>query len=284
MEFCDTLYLFSFNKPHLAWLSNVGSILSISLIFAVMIPVVAGWGYVPVYGLILGIIVGYLSLSLVARRFCRVGVRGQDTPLFPMRLIDLVEGPSRLLLARAQQVLYFAAITAELGITRIFLTTVLSEPEYTAFIGVLMIGVMCAMYTALGGYVGVLRTDLFQALVIGTAIMLLVIEFWKDMQRVVVETQQPSYYIVTDGVLFLASLLTVFVFHFGMSDLWIRNWGATSSCFWNDVWLVCSFGVRRYGFRPGSADRVVARRKLSCVDTTWIIKKSSLNRKAANHH
>lgn len=228
-------YLFSFNKPHLACLSNIGSILSMSLVFGGILPSIAGWGYVPACALFLGVVLGYLALAWSARRIDRVAQenwqRNPNPALpFPRHLTDLLEGNSQRLLARAQMGMYFILIVAEFALARMVFATMLGQPEYVAFIVLLLLAAMCAMYTALGGFVGVLRTDLFQAFIIGVALYFVAANFWPQMWQVVVNTQGRGFWDFSDIRLFVAAVIIVFAYHFGMPDLWCRNFGTL----WND--------------------------------------------------
>lgn len=227
-----TAYLYGHNKPHLTWLSNVGSFYAVTVIFGAVIPAVSGWGWVPVYGVLLGIFAGYASLggclNRISRRL-RSEHRDNEGTILPKTIPDLLEGNDRRTLARVQVMFFLGMVVLELGLARMALSTLLDQSPAPVYAGVLIIGAMCAMYTGLGGFLGVLRTDLFQAAILGSACVISLGTYRHSLFPILETTARLEYVFIDDWPLFIGSLATVFAFHFGMPDLWLRNFGTLDS-------------------------------------------------------
>lgn len=219
-------YLFGFNRPHLAALSNVGSILSVSIVFVAVIPAVAGWGYVSIYGLVAGVLIGYMVFGVSVRRINEQAVSKHGN--LPRRLSDILPSQAAMLVSDAQIVMLFLFIMVEFSVVRIYLANILDVPGAVTGMAVLLIAMMCAVYTALGGFVGVLRTDLFQSVVMSVSVLLAVGVSSDDLAIVLRQSWRTGLLAVSDWTFLVATSLVVCAFFCGMPDLWIRTVGTLS--------------------------------------------------------
>lgn len=159
-------YLFGGNTYQLAASSNVGSLLSIAIVFDVYFVGLLGYGLVTIFCLSFGIAVAYIALYLGIRRI----VSRKDyyqTKYEYTTLVDIIatEGSrahvSITFLFIAQ---YLIVMVLEFGVLNSFVTLLFPDLP-TPLIVTAPIGILCATYTSSGGYSGVLRTDLFQVIV-----------------------------------------------------------------------------------------------------------------------
>ena len=159
-------YLFGGNTYHLAASSNVGSLLSIATIFSVYFVGLLGYGLITIFCLISGLTLAYGALYFGVRRIvCRDDY--YPTKYEYSTLVDTAASQgsrSHLLLSIIFIAQYLIALVSEFGVLNSF--CILLFPDLpTPLILTVPVGLLCATYTSVGGYSGVLRTDLFQIVV-----------------------------------------------------------------------------------------------------------------------
>ena len=220
-------YLFGHNSWPLATSSNIGSILALSWVVCTMLPALAGFGYVPVYGLYLGVVIGYVLFGLTIRRIHRRGLLSAVVPASggsSYRLLDLVDAPSQHLFRRVQTLFYCVLLAMEIAIAQRVLTAIL-DSYLVAALAMGMVVFLCCTYTSVGGFIGVLRTDLFQLLIVLVGCTLLTIQSFDSVRANLGHTIRFYYFALDDPVLFLAFLAIFVAYFFSFPDLWIRNIG-----------------------------------------------------------
>ena len=105
-------FLYGSNTPGLATYSNIGSVLSMYLIVAGLIPGVYGWGYPVVGAVFVGITLGSVLFPIWVRRIHSLRpVRDPDEQDSPHTLAQLMPPNSQRLLHVGQLCFYISAIT-----------------------------------------------------------------------------------------------------------------------------------------------------------------------------
>ncbi len=208
-------YLFSRNSEILAAASNVGTSLSLTLFLGAIVPGVAGYGLLPILGSYLGVIVGTLLLIRTGRR---VSIAPDST------MIGLVSEDASHLFRLVQMVLYTSSIILELVIAEHLATALVGGHRPAGLLVIAIIVFLCATYTSLGGFIGILRTDAFQLLVIiaGLAAALVDSSIKIPALRSTVRYQ---YLAIDSPALLAASISVVFAYFFASPDIWLRSFG-----------------------------------------------------------
>ncbi len=217
-------YLFGFNGTLLTAISNIGALLSLSVVGGGILMAVMGWGLTPIYGLLFGIVVGYGLFAWAVRRLdpseSTAGQAGTRT------MLDLVDASTQSRFQAAQFALIACFLVIELGLMRVFVDVLFLDSTPAAFAAVFFASLLCGVYTSLGGYIGVLRTDLFQVLIVFGAIVNLSPRLFAVLPTAASVAVNPSVAQIASLPLLLAFALIAIALHFAMPDLWIRNVGA----------------------------------------------------------
>jgi Na+/proline symporter len=216
IENATRAFLYSRNTENLAVASNVGSSLSLTLFVGAIIPGVAGFGLVPIVGIYVGLVSGLLLLIFVGRRITASDSRTTLAGLVPSDAANAIRG--------AEIILYIASITLELALARHLIARLIGN----AALAIIVVGILvfiCASYTALGGFIGVLRTDVFQFLVLIAGLVIISLNVWRPLRATVGRSMRAEYVSLNDPALLLASWIIVVAFFFGSPDLWIRTFG-----------------------------------------------------------
>ena len=128
-------YLFGHNNTALATFSNIGSILSITLIISGIFPAIFGWGYTPIYGLYIGIVIGYVLFIISGRRIHRlVKLQSSCSEFETKTLLVLVDSSSCNLFRVSQILLYTLALSLELAVLKFVLKGIFYDSGVFAFI------------------------------------------------------------------------------------------------------------------------------------------------------
>lgn len=219
-------YLFGHNQIGLAACSNTGSILSPTLILCAILPGILGFGLVPIVGLYAGILAGYGLFCYLARRIVSGASQGSLSPQWETNtMLDLVDARSRRCVRLCQLFLYTVTLAMELRIFRFLLRATVVESTFQASLLVALILLLCATYTSLGGYVGVLRTDMFQLLVYSVAGGWLL---WASRDACLSTLAGAWRFATIDAshlVFFAGSLLIATAYFMAWPDMWVRNVG-----------------------------------------------------------
>jgi hypothetical protein len=89
----------------------------------------------------------------------------------------------------------------------------------------LFIGFLCATYTSVGGFVGILRTDFFQLWVIVIGCILMLVNAPVNIGNILASTKNYIFFKEMDFSVFITCIMFGVMYHFSSPDLWIRNVG-----------------------------------------------------------
>ncbi len=226
-------YLFGNNSTLLATSSNIGSILTMTLLITGIIPAIVGWGYEPVLGLILGIIIGYsffyFTINKIFSKKIKISIEYST-------LVDLVPNNIKRIFRALQLLLYIGSIILELAAFRFILDSILIESEIITSFLLLLIVLLCATYIATGGYYGILKTDVFQIIIFSIGCLLAAYLTSNEFYSQIYNSDLLSGSLkIHDWWMFIGILIAVVVFHYGWPDIWVRNIGSLKDNFKNGL-------------------------------------------------
>jgi len=218
-------FLFRHNNSFLATSSNIGSVLSISTVVCGYLAAVSGWGLTPIFLLYFGIPIAYASFAVSAKRVRRnIELPESASERVTNTILDLI--PNDIIRHRyrkALKVLYFSVIILELTVARNLLNELFPGSELYSIFIVLFISILCATYTSLGGFIGVLRTDLFQLIVFEIGCILVIANSMEKIKYALNVTFHRELFMVGDPLIFFGILFFIIAYNFSWPDLWIRN-------------------------------------------------------------
>jgi hypothetical protein len=217
-------YLFGHNSGFLTVISNVGALLSLTVVAGGILTTTLGWGLTPIYGLLFGIGAGYASLGMMIRRLGPI--LSPSAGFTPTRLVlDLVDADTRALFNWAQLAMMLGLLSIEIGLMRDVLHLLLLDQTATAYVAVFFACLLSGVYVSLGGYAGVLRIDLFQVLLIGGSLYYLFPRLESAAASARAALSIPQTLTVSSWPMLIACIGCAFAIHFAMPDLWTRNIG-----------------------------------------------------------
>jgi hypothetical protein len=234
-------YLYSGNNHWLAMTSNVGALLSIAHILGSYYAGILGFGSIAVVSLVAGMIVGYVLLGggmflLVRRKDYHC------TQYEHVTFVDLLAPPGTWTHGVFSALIILGYILGCLS-EFIVLGSLMQHlfPGSLAPIALMVVvGVLCATYTSVGGYSGILRADVFQLLVFAGACGYLLWETRHQTGDVL--HALPDRLVRTGPAGPVAFALMVAAGFVGYPDVWIRNVSTLrtppASRLW---WIVGSF-------------------------------------------
>ncbi|MEM7246833.1 MAG: hypothetical protein AAF533_15885 [Acidobacteriota bacterium] len=223
-------YLFSGNNPWLATSSNVGSMLSIAVVFTLYVVLVSGYGLRFVLAVAVGLTLGHAFLYWRLNKLASA----------PDRDMDAYRGSTILALARERGVnatlpilfQYILPIVLEYTVLLACIRGVLGETSSgflsSGFLVAALVAFLCATYTSTGGFRGILRTDLFQGGVFVAAFLFLVSTNWTEVSGVLAPSNLGRH----DEPVPVLAWLTVVLFtgaaYSAYPDIFVRNFSSLS--------------------------------------------------------
>lgn len=216
-------FLFGGNSKWLAASSNVGSLLSITILFNLYYNGLYGYGLVGIPCMATGMILGYFLLILALRRTHR-NYASNGRPLHNSTLLGVVtdgEKSAPLMLVFLSQ--YLLALISEFGVLISFLRDIFPVGSSAPLAIAMLIAFLCATYTAAGGYSGILRTDLFQLCVFLVGLSYLSWKLWEPLTGLIEDVlilencPTPPFGPPATYVLFTIAGFGAF------PDTWVRN-------------------------------------------------------------
>lgn len=217
-------YLFDGNSHGLAITSNIGSLLSVALIFSLYIVLMVGGGLLMVLPVLAGIIVAYVVLGFALRsairRSAKDPARYTNSSFASLFSDCLPQGflTGHFVLQYGLFIIIEFAVLAQI-IDRIF-----EAPVKTKAI-VLIIAFLCATYSVVGGFSGVLRTDLFQVGVVSISLLVICFKYSPQIWSVCADSLVPARIGIVRPLTWVTVMLFTFAWFSSWPDVWIRNMG-----------------------------------------------------------
>jgi len=218
-------FLFGGNNSFLAISSNVGSLLSVSIIFSMFSVGIIGYGVMTLVATLLGILAAYIVLQMSRRR-----ISDSYGDLINRRLLlQNVHGRFERHLPLIIVTQYFLAITLEFAVFQNLLSPLNTEIAHASLYLGFIVALLCSAYVIIGGYAGVLRTDLFQMIVFGIGIGVLIFSIANGPTNSLSAFTASGFWSFAP----LIGSITWFTFTFAVflafPDVWIRVFGTLDS-------------------------------------------------------
>jgi MFS family permease len=234
-------YLFAHNSPLKATLSNIGSILSLTTLLGVFASAIVGWGWIIIIGIFIGVAIGYILFWITVNKMEKAGRLPE--PLCGSKtntILDIVNQEPKdesatiqlqSILRVLQILLYVSVLILEFSLARFLLEKLFPESGLLPVIALLFLTILCATYTSVGGFIGVLRTDIFQIILFGLGLYsLLFIYVCSDIEILpIIKNALNTNYIVYDFFtirnccLYFSMFSFTIAYNFSWPDLWVRN-------------------------------------------------------------
>lgn len=217
--------LFSGNTPTFATFSTIGSFLSINIIFSLIAVGMMGYGAATIIATMTGLLCAYIFLYKCRKRLRPEGAQPGDDPL----LVPAEMGSAGEVINLIIIVKYQLSLILEFAVFQVFLTPF--ERDFPAFAPAVLtaVGGLCATYVVLGGYRGVVKTDLFQVLVFVVACLAIIPTAWENAGTVSAMFTNPRARSFPDATGTLVWIAFTFACFAGFPDVWIRNFGTIPS-------------------------------------------------------
>lgn len=211
-------YMFSGNTFGLCISSNIGSMLSLALIFSCYYVGLSGWGLWTFLSGFLGVLCSYLYLIL---RVVPATGASKYVPSVYTEVICTSKPGSLFLYIYTFQ--YLMLVILEFSLLFLIFKQLFANDQFSSMAIVLIVGLLCASYTSLGGFIGVLKTDLFQLLVViaGTCGVAFIVPV-NDLNAwdiVLTKKNWPQ----TEFLPVLTFFTMVIVLFSSFPDVWVRN-------------------------------------------------------------
>lgn len=218
-------YLFGHNTKLLAAFSNVGSILSFTVIFGAIIPAIVNWGYLAVLCLVFGVLFGYLLLTLLIVKL----IKTNRLPSGPSEninntIVDIYGKDADIFGRIFNAIIYISTIMIELMFLKMIVINISGGKIWLSMFCVFAFAFVCASYVSVGGFIGVLTTDLFQMIIYCIPIIMVVfdlVESW-SLQKILPIIDMKLWSKPTHLFYFGGFILTA-CYYFAWPDLWVRN-------------------------------------------------------------
>ncbi len=226
-------FLFGGNSSPLAMSSNIGSLLSLSVVFSLFAVGMTGYGFATFFSTLVGILAAYLTFFLSRRKLRRNSdARGPDL-LLTSHLEEKDQAPlNKLIICE-----YILALVCEFAVFQSFLVGMETDFPSFALIAGLMVGCLCAGYVAVGGYSGVLKTDIFQVLIFVGACCLFIPVIFSAESPIVVAMKDSRAWQWPPLVGPITWATFTFAAFLSFPDVWIRNFGTLSTERFSSRWF-----------------------------------------------
>lgn len=219
-----TQYLFGGNRAGLATSSNIGSILSIAMVFSFLLVAIRGWGLMAIFAVLLGLLIGYAFLMHVVSKVHNPDTGEFEPSLLYANFVDRASDERSSQFIRSIVIVeYFCFLTLEFTVLTSFLKGIFPDSTLSSLAIVLLISFLCATYTSTGGYKGILRTDLFQVMVFVAGFIYVIFKMKETTAVLIAENISLSNIVPVDPLQFITAAIIVALFSSSFPDVWIRN-------------------------------------------------------------
>jgi len=217
-----TRYLFGGNNQILAVSSNVGSLLSIAIVVNIYYVGLFGYGLITLASLTAGLVFAYLALYFGVRRIVRRGVFPRLKHSTYAEVLTTLGTRRHAFMNCLFLIQYAIVIVSEFAVLNA-LVSALFPSSLAGPVVATVVGILCATYTTVGGYSGVLRTDLFQLLVFFSGCIYITIRSETSAVDLVLTELSDKNFVWTDTLPPLTFAIMTAVAFFAFPDVWIRN-------------------------------------------------------------
>jgi hypothetical protein len=225
-------YLFGYNTIAKAAISNVGSILSVTTILGVVIGSVISNGPESIVFQVLAIISGYFLFALIVKLIFKRRnqylsiLENSKSKRHCITIIGLVDKKAQALFKISQVSLYILFLLVEFIIVKMLLKAMFPNSESLIYVTLFVLTFMCATYVSVGGFVGVLNTDIFQLITFIAASSLIFILAHTDFSQTISTAYQNASLSISDIKMYPGFFLFMLLYCFAWPDLWVRNIGS----------------------------------------------------------
>lgn len=216
-------YLFSGNNHVLAWSSNVGSMLSIAMIFSFYIVTLVGGGMMLFVSVASGYTIGWILLDRGTRKLLANPDKERYVHATYVTLFSDKLPKYFLVLTFSAQ--YAIALVLEFSVLKDFLYGIFDSNLQVAIVGI-VVAALCGSYVVVGGYLGVLRTDFFQLVVVGSAFAYLISNNWAETKQLAWTAFDSQNIGGWYPIAWITIALTAAVWFFASPDMWVRNFSS----------------------------------------------------------
>lgn len=226
-------FLFGGNSSPLAISSNVGSLLSLSIIFSLFAVGMHGYGFATLFSTLGGICAAYFTFYRCRHRLhANVQLHKEDRLLTTHLNSEDTIVLNRLVIAQ-----YIVALVCEFAVLQNFLRGFEKDFPSFAFLSGLMIVILCAAYIIVGGYSGVLRTDVFQMLIFTGACLLFVPVLLSVTGPIVEAVRDEKAWCWPPWVGPVTWFTFTYATFLAFPDVWVRNFGTLSNKKFSNSWF-----------------------------------------------
>ena len=222
--FMSDEFLFHGNNAFLATSSNVGSLLSVATIFSFYFVGIEGYGFISTFALLLGIVIAYVFLY-----FCYQNIVSQK--ICPQKVfIDIDDNDlSSFLLTFIVPIAYIIVMVLEYSILKEFISLALGNNEWSLLLFIITISIFCITFITVGGYSGVLWTDLFQLFLFISALVFLIMNAPDTLLHKSLGAMNAKNFSLVGKLPAFVWVLIAFSYFAAFPDAWVRNFSSLFS-------------------------------------------------------
>jgi len=226
-------FLFGGNSSPLAMSSNVGSLLSLSVVFSLFAVGMTGYGFATFFSTLAGIFAAYLIFYLARKKLnLRATERGED-----LLLTSHLNPREHAVINRLIIVEYLVALLCEFAVFHNFLGGMDADFPSFSLLTSLMVAGLCAGYIVVGGYSGVLKTDIFQVLIFVGACLIFVPVIASPRGPIVAALSDSRAWAWPPWVGPITWASFTFAAFLSFPDVWVRNFGTLHRKRYSSGWF-----------------------------------------------
>lgn len=222
--FMSDEFLFCGNNAILTTSSNVGSLLSVATIFSFYFVGIEGYGFISTIALLLGIIIAYVFLY-----FCYQNIVNKN--ICPQKVFIDIDNDdiSSYLITFIVPIAYIIVMVLEYSILKEFMSLALGNNDLSVFLFILTISIFCITFITVGGYSGVLWTDIFQLILFIGALIFLIINAPDSLLHKSLGALSAKNFSLNGKLPAFVWVLIAFSYFAAFPDAWVRNFSSLFS-------------------------------------------------------